>query len=505
MAQNGPLPRNPRFVADEGPGAAELFDPQALEARLKEARARRAEALAQRGRPAGGEREDHADREADPMASAGQTRPPRPGQAEPEAPAGPDPALARISQLAQSEVPRPRPVSAPGRLPNLPGAPAGIEPAVPRAAPASRPHRAGRALLALLFLTGLGLGAAAALVAPEALRDRASALATGVLPLEAPSGGTAPDPGANASFAPEIATDPPEPLSLPAPDAVPAAPPMAAQESPRLPPEEEGTSAAGPAAGEPDQEVAAASAPAAAESPAPAGGAAEPGPPTAASEVSRAEPPSPPAAAAPAETAADVPRLSAPEPTQAADDPEATPGYDPDSLRVLVHYPGGVGSETVQGALSALRDAGFGEVGPVSARVSISRTNVRYFHDEDSAAAEHIAGLLGDRLAGEPPLARDFTYFNPPPSPGSIEIWLAGDAPVRAAQPAGDDVTEQPLGATGGTRDPEVGNAVNQFDSMVDAERLRALLGPATRRATRPPGPSAPREPLNAVPWMNER
>ncbi len=59
----------------------------------------------------------------------------------------------------------------------------------------------------------------------------------------------------------------------------------------------------------------------------------------------------------------------------------------------------------------------------------ISRTQVRFFHAEDRAQAEEVAGLISARL-------RDFTRFETPPAVGTIEIWLAGRGAVEVAAPA---------------------------------------------------------------------
>jgi hypothetical protein len=53
------------------------------------------------------------------------------------------------------------------------------------------------------------------------------------------------------------------------------------------------------------------------------------------------------------------------------------------------------------------------------ANLSISQTNIRYFHAEDAEAATILASGLGG-------VARDFTNFTPPPNPGVIEIWIEG-------------------------------------------------------------------------------
>jgi hypothetical protein len=52
---------------------------------------------------------------------------------------------------------------------------------------------------------------------------------------------------------------------------------------------------------------------------------------------------------------------------------------------------------------------------------------VRYYHPEDAAAADLVAGAVGG-------VARDFTDFRPQPAEGTVEVWLQG-APAAAPEP----------------------------------------------------------------------
>ena len=121
----------------------------------------------------------------------------------------------------------------------------------------------------------------------------------------------------------------------------------------------------------------------------------------------------PPATAAP-------PPASAPAPAVAA----APPG-DPAlrGLRVFVHHR----TNSSQGAAAAddvadrLRDTGVDLQAPRSAAFVPSTPVVRYFHDEDQAAAARIAGRLGRGWA-----IQDFRAYQPQPAPQTIEVWIPG-------------------------------------------------------------------------------
>lgn len=59
--------------------------------------------------------------------------------------------------------------------------------------------------------------------------------------------------------------------------------------------------------------------------------------------------------------------------------------------------------------------------------LSISQTNIRYFHSEDAEAATILASGLGG-------IARDFTNFTPAPNRGVIEIWIEGSGGTTSNQ-----------------------------------------------------------------------
>ena len=108
----------------------------------------------------------------------------------------------------------------------------------------------------------------------------------------------------------------------------------------------------------------------------------------------------------------------------AATPPAAAPG-DPAlrGLRVFVHHR----TDSAQGAASAeevsdrLREAGVETQAPRTAPFVPSTPVVRFFHDEDQAAAARIAGRLGRGWA-----IQDFRAYQPQPAPQTIEIWVPG-------------------------------------------------------------------------------
>ncbi len=95
-------------------------------------------------------------------------------------------------------------------------------------------------------------------------------------------------------------------------------------------------------------------------------------------------------------------------------------------LAIVLHIPNGARASDADTLLDAAVGAGF-EISTLQpAGFTISRTNIRYFHDKDAQAARALALAIGGRL-------RDFTGFRPPPDPGVIEIWLAGTGTEQRA------------------------------------------------------------------------
>lgn len=89
------------------------------------------------------------------------------------------------------------------------------------------------------------------------------------------------------------------------------------------------------------------------------------------------------------------------------------------SQAVFLQAPTGVAENAVAGARDAVERAGFTVAQTLRVRLPISRSNVRYFHPEDAAAAIRLAGEIDA-------IARDFTSYRPLPMEGTIEVWLAG-------------------------------------------------------------------------------
>lgn len=379
MAEDGQVGR---FAHEAEPSLADLLDPVALEARLKDARARRAEAIARRA----------AASEADPAA--------RPTSDMPAAPAShhPDPPLWRPTQPAPHSptaeetspglpAPRVRPVLLGGQAPGaprrteVPAAPAAI--VVSGAAPAA-PARAAPGVrrlppAAILFLAGLGLGAAivAAVVefrpstpaAPTSVATSApTSVSPAVVPRQTPPATPAKPASTPATAAPTLPAAPVSPtLVLQEPRA--AAEPVAV---PHALPDLVLTAPAGLAAP-----------------------AVEP-----------------------------VPQQSAPSPVTTA---VSLPAPGPSALpaRISIHYPGSAERQALA-ARDALLAAGVSDVETLKVGFAIGRSNVRYYHAEDREGAEGASALLASRLDGAPE-TRDFTNYPTPTAAGRIELWLAGE------------------------------------------------------------------------------
>ena len=362
MAEKGAPALLQHDPARGAPTPTDLLDPIALERRLSEARARRAAALAGKER-------------AGPRA-------PVPGSAE-----------------------------APAR------APAEAASALPQPDTAQRPSRRIARLFGL-FLAGLFLGGGAAFVlAPAPMRNRIVDLAAfqRVPGLLASRIAPAPVPGVDAS--------------APSSPHMPVGPPPVTELAlrPRVP---EPTAPAQLHA--PAPEIAPASA-------------AAPDGVWAATSVADLQPPAstPPAAAvAPlggAPVIADVTHsigsvaiglvVPGPEPDVSEIAAVMTvPALVPISLppvRVLLHV-SPTARNGAENAIAALEAAGAAEVVAVPVSFEVSRTDVRFFHGTDRAAADEVASVLARRTDGALPQARDFTHFSPRPVSGDLEVWLAG-------------------------------------------------------------------------------
>ena len=112
----------------------------------------------------------------------------------------------------------------------------------------------------------------------------------------------------------------------------------------------------------------------------------------------------------------------------------ALPAFDPKAYRIVVQAPGSISDTELQSIVFELESAGL-VAEPRSVNLSISRSNVRYYHEQDAALAVYIAESIGAE-------ARDFTSFRPPPRSGLIEIWLEGRRSGASANRSGAPSTE---------------------------------------------------------------
>ncbi len=102
--------------------------------------------------------------------------------------------------------------------------------------------------------------------------------------------------------------------------------------------------------------------------------------------------------------------------------------------------------------MSALQASGAKSPTAVPVGFSISSTNIRFYHAEDSAAAAKVAEVL--RAEGQETELRDFTDFRPQPDLGLVEVWLAGDGGATPAR--------QSARATPARQSPAASSAVRQ-------------------------------------------
>jgi hypothetical protein len=110
-----------------------------------------------------------------------------------------------------------------------------------------------------------------------------------------------------------------------------------------------------------------------------------------------------------------------PEATGAAALPGPAAGPEPPGrpLRVVVHHRTGSAPAAAEEVAQGLRGAGV-EVQTIRAAPFVPSTPVvRYFHEEDQAAAARLAARLGRGWA-----IQDFRAFLPQPPPQTLEVWL---------------------------------------------------------------------------------
>jgi hypothetical protein len=99
------------------------------------------------------------------------------------------------------------------------------------------------------------------------------------------------------------------------------------------------------------------------------------------------------------------------------------------SARIVIHHGGDAESrEVAQRLADQLRRANYGTVEIKVMPFEIGSASVRFFHTEDRLTAQQLVNALGPFLVWQgraaPTAPIDFTDYRPPPSPGSLEIWL---------------------------------------------------------------------------------
>lgn len=115
---------------------------------------------------------------------------------------------------------------------------------------------------------------------------------------------------------------------------------------------------------------------------------------------------------------AQTPKADAP-PTSRADGTAMTGSvFDPSDYRIVLNAPTSVSPPQLESIVTQIKGAGFAAE-PRQINLSISESNVRFYHAQDAEMAAFIAEAAGAE-------ARDFTDFRPAPPAGLIEIWLAG-------------------------------------------------------------------------------
>jgi hypothetical protein len=92
--------------------------------------------------------------------------------------------------------------------------------------------------------------------------------------------------------------------------------------------------------------------------------------------------------------------------------------------RVVIHFPSGPAAEEAHALLAAMDAQGINGAELRRVPIHVAEANVRFFHPQDRAAAESVNRLM--RGTGYPSEVEDFTSFDPPPSRGTVEVWLPG-------------------------------------------------------------------------------
>lgn len=105
-------------------------------------------------------------------------------------------------------------------------------------------------------------------------------------------------------------------------------------------------------------------------------------------------------------------------------------------LRVTLLVPPRADRSLVDTIAAGVQDNGHELVRTKDVDFSINARNVRYFHEADRASAARMAERFDAEL-------RDFTWFQPRPLAGTVELWLAG----RGAPGASSVQAESPRGS----------------------------------------------------------
>ena len=90
--------------------------------------------------------------------------------------------------------------------------------------------------------------------------------------------------------------------------------------------------------------------------------------------------------------------------------------------RVVIHVrDGDAGSDARAGDMAARLGSTVGRLETRRVAATPNGYEIRFFHAEDSVAAHALAGMLPVEGAWR---VRDFSQFRPPPSGGTLEVWL---------------------------------------------------------------------------------
>ena len=379
MAEDGQLAQFSARSGPTEPTLSDLLDPHALEERLKEARSRRAEALARKAAAA-------PDGDVQTVVQSPRLVAPRP------------------LPVPESPAPRPAAVIAPPVI----APPAVVQPEIEHAvAPAAEPaaRRQAGAYFALIFLAGLGLGGAAvAVLALRSLPDRIAAVQepapAPVVVAPAATPDPAPAPAARRRGRRRRARRPCPPPCRPRPRR-----PRRRRPPPPAP-------RPAPSRRRPPWRCA---------STAPRRWPPRPSPPP------RPLPPAGPVAALPAppapprrrrragsgprhrrrgaDAAARRPpcrRLPAPTLPTSVTPPALAPSLATLPPRVIIHYPSSAESAAI-GIRDALAADGNVEVETVPVRFAIGRSNIRFYHATDAAGAAALSRFVAPALPGRGP------------------------------------------------------------------------------------------------------